>query len=149
MSVSKVWVFYIVCKKCFAQIFLPASKVRHQITEVIDEFFNSSCIHFKERELEDEYYIRIFSGTGCYAHVGRQPKTPNDVKILGGNIVKIFVIIFFQISLAPGCGCKKGVVIHEFLHALGFLHEQSRPDRDDHVTIHFENIRRGKNEIVK
>ena len=43
-----------------------------------------------------------------------------------------------------GYGCvSMGTVIHEMLHSSGFWHEQSRPDRDDHVRILWSNILTG------
>ncbi len=42
------------------------------------------------------------------------------------------------IRLAPGCG--KQEIIHEVMHALGFVHEQSRSDRDTYVQVLWDNI---------
>ena len=48
------------------------------------------------------------------------------------------------IFLYPQHGCvATGVVVHELLHSLGFSHEQERPDRDDYVTVHWDNIKAG------
>lgn len=46
--------------------------------------------------------------------------------------------------LSIGAGCDRIATIeHEFLHALGFWHEQSRADRDDYVTIMWDRIDAG------
>lgn len=46
------------------------------------------------------------------------------------------------ISLGHQC-YTPGTVMHELLHTLGFFHEQSRADRDEYVTIHYDNIESG------
>ena len=34
--------------------------------------------------------------------------------------------------------------VHELVHALGFVHEHTRPDRDSFVSVNFDNIKTGK-----
>uniref|UniRef100_A0A3B3DRJ7 Metalloendopeptidase n=1 Tax=Oryzias melastigma TaxID=30732 RepID=A0A3B3DRJ7_ORYME len=61
----------------------------------------------------------------CYSYIGRV--NPN------GQVLSI------------GAGCEYvHIVEHEMLHALGFYHEQSRYDRDDYVTIVWDNILKGR-----
>ena len=36
------------------------------------------------------------------------------------------------------------------MHALGFLHEHQRPDRDEHVQVNFHNVKDGrKDDLMK
>ena len=51
--------------------------------------------------------------------------------------------------LTIGRGCTRlGTCQHELLHALGVIHEQSRPDRDEHVNVVWSNINEGKHSRI-
>jgi hypothetical protein len=45
-----------------------------------------------------------------------------------------------ELSVGLGCDVKLGVIVHEMMHVLGIVHEQSRHDRDTFVRIVYENI---------
>ncbi|CAI5663612.1 unnamed protein product [Oreochromis niloticus] len=90
------------------------------ILRALDQFRLKSCIDFKPRDSED-YYISVKQLNGCWSYIGRVFSNGQEL------------------SIGTGCGYI-AIVEHEFLHALGFYHEQSRYDRDDYVTINFENI---------
>ena len=47
--------------------------------------------------------------------------------------------------LSLGCGYNPKLIIHEFIHAIGFGHEMNRPDRNKYVKIEWKNIIGGKN----
>ncbi|XP_033976381.1 meprin A subunit beta-like [Trematomus bernacchii] len=89
--------------------------------KAFDQFRLKSCIDFKPRDSE-EYYIHVQKLNGCYSYIGKVISNGQNISI-GSNCDSI------------------SIVEHEFLHALGFYHEQSRYDRDDYVTIVNENIR--------
>lgn len=70
----------------------------------------------------------IFQSTysGCFSYVGR---------ITGAQALNLEPDPFDH-------GCfRRGSIIHEFLHALGFQHMQSSSNRDDYIMIIWENIR--------
>uniref|UniRef100_A0A8B9ZGQ7 Metalloendopeptidase n=1 Tax=Anas platyrhynchos TaxID=8839 RepID=A0A8B9ZGQ7_ANAPL len=83
-----------------------------------------TCIDFKPWEGE-ENYISVFKGSGCWSSVGNRQ--------MGLQ----------QLSIGENCD-RIGTIQHEFLHALGFWHEQSRSDRDDYVSIIWDRIQSGK-----
>ena len=47
------------------------------------------------------------------------------------------------------CLCNVGRILHEMMHALGFYHEHTRPDRDRYIKIEEENVKKGNCTIKK
>lgn len=86
------------------------------------EYEKYTCIRLKPRTNENDYVTFVSDNTGCWSNLGR----------IGGEQT-----INLQI---PGCVTKKGTVMHEIMHAVGFWHEHTRVDRDDYVDIIWNNI---------
>ena len=86
------------------------------------EIVNSQTgLTFVERNSQSDY-VEFMPDNGCSSWVGRK-----------GGRQEIFI---------EACGV--GSTMHELLHAAGLYHEQARSDRDSNVTIHWENIKDGK-----
>ncbi|MEE9335846.1 MAG: M12 family metallopeptidase [Granulosicoccaceae bacterium] len=69
-------------------------------------------------ELQQDY-LMFTQAKGCASWVGRQ-----------GGEQEIWI----------GADCSVGSMIHEIGHAVGFVHEHTRPDRDQYITIAWGNI---------
>ena len=100
---------------------ISISNRRNDILWAINHIKTNTNLDFKEKATGD--YIDFVSSDGCSSYIGvrgsRQP-----------------------INLANGCG--RGSIVHEICHALGIFHEQSRPDRSNHITINWNNIESGR-----
>ncbi|NWZ74803.1 MEP1B protein, partial [Poecile atricapillus] len=94
------------------------------ILKAFEQYRLKTCIDFKPWEGEKNY-ISVFKGSGCWSSVGNMQTGLQ------------------QLSIGANCD-RIGTIQHEFLHALGFWHEQSRSDRDDYVTIVWDRIQSGK-----
>ncbi|KAL7741426.1 hypothetical protein ACLKA6_000754 [Drosophila palustris] len=90
----------------------------------------NSCLVFKEVTEDQPYYVNITSSPGgCYTAVG--------------FLNKVQLLNLETYPLDTGC-YRLGSIMHEILHTLGFYHQQSTWDRDEHVRIATENILEGK-----
>jgi len=96
---------------------------RATIAQGINEFHEKTCIRFVARSQENDFISIIKHKDKCFStSIGKDP--------YGGKQ---------ELSIGLGCAYK-GTVLHELMHAIGFFHEQSRPDRDDYVKILWDNM---------
>lgn len=81
--------------------------------------FTTTSLRVRPRTASDRDYVVFRTlGQGCMSNLGR----------LGGAQ---------DIDVT---GCAGGNLVHELLHAAGFYHEQSRGDRDQYVSIVWDQI---------
>jgi hypothetical protein len=100
----------------------PGLANQARIDNAIAHYQRHTNVRLVPRNGEGDY-VRFVPGNSCSSSVGR----------VGGRQ---------NITLAAGC--STGSTIHEIDHAVGFWHEQSRSDRDNHVIIHWDNIEDGE-----
>lgn len=102
------------------------------ITAAMKSIADRTCVSFhdivKDGPLKLQYYLfvtRNGGSSGCWSYIGRAADTGPSTLNLGQQI---------------GHCAYVGTIQHELLHALGFWHEHSRTDRDDFITVHYDNV---------
>ncbi|KAF0305329.1 Blastula protease 10 [Amphibalanus amphitrite] len=104
-----------------------SSADRTAILAGIQHWRDHTCVEFNEvAEGSSVPHINVIKAAGCWSYIGKSTSS-------GGQ----------DLSIGDGC-TGLGTVVHEFGHALGLRHQQARHDRDNYVTILFENIQDGK-----
>ncbi|KAF2882789.1 hypothetical protein ILUMI_23301 [Ignelater luminosus] len=101
-----------------------------KVEEAMMEFHRVTCIRFRRRKPNDTDFISIGNNRpGC---------SSTDLGRSGGAQ---------GINLETPACLSMRTILHELLHAIGFDHEHIRADRDLFVTIHWDNIQRGRKNI--
>ncbi|KAK2849631.1 hypothetical protein Q7C36_008414 [Tachysurus vachellii] len=127
-------------KSCFAQSCLWSKSVdghvyiaytlspeytevdRRTIKQGMNLIERNTCVRFVPRTHQRDF-LDIQPKTGCWSYLGSS----------GGRQT---------LSLqSPEC-VSSGVVSHQLMHVLGFVHEQSRADRDKYITIKWSKIQK-------
>ncbi|XP_055355922.1 astacin-like metalloprotease toxin 1 [Paramacrobiotus metropolitanus] len=111
----------------------PGGYVYYEIADSTFTPAEVAMIHEAARQFEQADAVRLLNRTGQadYVRVVREKSSCSSIVGRAGGAQRL--------NLGAGC-MRVGTVMHEFNHAIGFWHEQSRFDRDQHVEINKDNI---------
>ncbi|XP_004537802.1 seminal metalloprotease 1 [Ceratitis capitata] len=103
---------------------------RQAILEAIEVLESRTCLKFHQASDDAKRYVAISSKTGgCFTAVGYQ--------------AKVQTMNLENYPIGEGC-FRPGTILHEFMHALGFYHQQSDSNRDEYIQVVYDNIVPGK-----
>ncbi|XP_062575528.1 uncharacterized protein LOC134237456 [Saccostrea cucullata] len=106
-------------------------KMQQYIQDAFKIFHDLTCLKFVPRAqatgLSHNTYLFLSRGRGCLSYIGRVTYMTSQ-----------------EVSLdEPSC-TKTQTVVHELMHAVGQMHEQSRQDRDKYIEVFFSNLAQGQ-----
>lgn len=107
---------------------IPAQKTaeyeKRKITSAMKIFHEKTCAKFIPKQSQHIEHIKFYKSAGCGSSIGYRA---NRIEPL-------------EVYFSPYCLRLPGAIQHELIHVLGIIHEQCRTDRDEYITVLWDNI---------
>ncbi|XP_042892343.1 hatching enzyme 1.2-like [Penaeus japonicus] len=101
-----------------------ADTTKEKVETALSYIEQETCVNFTKRDGQARYLLIKEGDGGCWTSMLGYPSSDKKVTV----------------NLGPGC-VHGSQIRHEVMHALGFPHEHTRPDRGDYVSIKWANIK--------
>ncbi|XP_071535894.1 uncharacterized protein [Panulirus ornatus] len=107
---------------------------RATVYQAMDRLNKMTCVRFTNATLTPSaHHVKIDQKSrACYSKVGKVVGQGKAAR-RGHQLA----------TLHPDCLRQDGKIMHVLLHMLGLPHQENRPDRDEYVVIHQDNLKVG------